>query len=63
MSKINIKTKCEYCGKQTKEQHDEMYCCNSCYNRIEEEENAYAILAEIGVPFLSDGEPVGIWSD
>lgn len=28
-----------------------------------EKENAYELLALGGVPFDSDGEPVGIWSD
>lgn len=30
--------------------------------RQQERQDAYAILAECGVPFI-DGEPVGIWSD
>ena len=59
----SIKTKCEYCDKPTDEQHYEgEYCCASCYNEFERE-NAYSILADIGVPFSSDGEPLGIWSD
>lgn len=62
MNKTNTKTKCEYCGKQTNRQYDGTYCCNICYNIIKEE-NAHAILVEIGVPFSSDGEPLGIWSD
>lgn len=62
MNKTNIEPKCEYCGKRTLEQHYEEYCCASCYNEFERE-NAYSILADIGVPFSSDGEPLGIWSD
>lgn len=62
MNKTNTKTECEYCGKQAYQQHYGTYCCNSCYNDIEEED-AHAILVEIGVPFSSDGEPLGVWSD
>lgn len=62
MNKTNIETKCEYCGKRTLKQHYGEYCCSHCYNDIKRE-NAYAILADIGVPFSPDGEPLGIWSD
>jgi hypothetical protein len=33
--------------------------CKNCIER----ENAYAILADCGVPFDQYGEPIGIWSD
>ena len=34
------------------------------YTPNPEEEDAYALLADIGVPFGSDGEPLGIgWDD
>lgn len=59
MSKTNVKTKCKYCGKRTHEQHYGECCCDPCYNNIEKE-TAYAILADIGVPFSPDGEPLGI---
>ena len=59
MNKTNIETKCEYCGKRTDDQHYGIYCCIHCYNDIERE-NAYAILADIGVPFSPDGKPLGI---
>lgn len=59
MNKTSVKTKCEYCGERTREQHYGERCCDHCYNNIENE-TAYAILADIGVPFSPDGEPLGI---
>lgn len=56
MNKTNTGTTCEYCGKRTTEQHYGVYCCIHCYNDIERE-NAYTILADIGVPFPPMANP------
>ena len=57
-----LRHRCVNCGRTaTVEYCGEPYC-PYCRNDIERE-NAYEILASIGVPFDSDGEPVGIWSD
>ena len=61
-SKKKNRTRCEYCGKPTTVKYIDEFCCHSCHNEIETQ-NAYEILASIGVPFGMDGEPVGLWSD
>jgi len=62
---------CYECGRTiSKDFFEEMYedgfhyekyeiRCKNCHER----ENAYQILADIGVPFDRYSEPVGIWSD
>lgn len=61
-SKKKNQTRCEHCGEPTTVKYGDEFCCHSCHNEIETQ-NAYEILASIGVPFGMDGEPLGIWGD
>lgn len=62
---------CYECGREiSKNFYKKMYEDGYEYDKLDircknciERENAYAILADCGVPFDQYGEPIGIWSD